>query len=95
MGAQFQFETLTATSDETAVTEGQAIIEKDAWDYGHAGYTGTFAECTGVEVVTEHPPFKGEEEAREWLIDAAEKWGPMLIVKDKDGVRYAGAWCSS
>ena len=93
MGAEFNFERLEATSDETALAEGLALIKQAAWDYGHAGYTGSFAECNGVSV--DRPPLEDEAAAKEWLLDNAEKWGPMLIVKTKDGTFYAGAWCSS
>ena len=95
MGAEFNFDKFAAANDAEAIALGEKMIEKAAWDYGHAGYTGSYAECNGVLVDLGVEPFAKEDDAREWLLDNAEKWGPMLLVKMKDGSYCAGAWCSS
>lgn len=93
MGAEFNFKKLNAKTAYDAVAEGEEAIEQAAYDYGHAGYTGSFAECDGVHV-TDYVA-ADEEDAEQWLGDNAVKWGPMLIVALKDGGYCAGAWCSS
>lgn len=93
MGAEFNFEKLNAKTIEDAIEEGAELIEQAAYDYGHAGYSGSFAECTGVKMTAED--FDSEDAAREWLLESAQKWGPMLLVSVKDTDFFAGAWCSS
>lgn len=94
MGAQFNTAMLRATNDPDAYKEGEALIEKALYDHGHAGYSGSFAECNGVNVDSTFM-FDSAQAAEEWLMDNAEKWGPMEIVKVNNGPYIAGAWCSS
>ena len=94
MWAHFNFEKLSAETGANAVKEGQSLIEKAEYDYDHAGYIGSFAECTGVILVGE-PILADSSAAERWLDENAEKWGPMLIVCDEDGAFYAGARCLS
>ena len=93
MGAEFHFESLVADDYEEAVAGVESITEQCYYDYGHSGYTGTFAEADGVKQEPVKPD--NEEEVYEWINENAEKWGPVLIVQDKEGNYYAGAWCSS
>lgn len=104
MGAQFNFTDLAAKTEVDALEEGQKLIDDALYDHGHAGYTGSFAECTGVLMVRdwvegdpEEAPevFPTDEVASAWLLENAEKWGPMIICKVADGSYVAGAWCSS
>jgi hypothetical protein len=44
MGAEFVVEILKAETKEEAIYEVKQIIKQCLHDYGHAGYTGTFAE---------------------------------------------------
>jgi len=94
MGCEFNFCKLKAKTVEEAKREVNAIIEQAAYDHGHSGYTGSFAEATGVvydnSVVHDDP-----EDAEEYLVDFADKWGPAIIVKVADGAFYVGANCSS
>jgi hypothetical protein len=92
MGAQFNFDKLNATTPKLAEVEGHELIARAAYDHGHSGYSGSFAECDGVVVDT--TKFKDEASAKAYLNDNALKWGPMIIVKAGKSF-YAGAWCSS
>ncbi len=92
MGAEFVCETLKATTRDEAIAEVKQIIEQCLYDYGHAGYTGTFAESDGVKVVERE--MKDYDEACDWLIDNCRKWGPVLVVKTISGCYVAGAWCA-
>jgi hypothetical protein len=95
MGCEYNFEKLSAKTTEEAVKEGHDLIARAAHDYGHAGYTGSFAECTGVELVTHKATSVAA--ADDWLDEHAEKWGPMLIVEviGPEACFCAGAHCSS
>lgn len=100
MSAEFNFTKLLAKTKDEALHEGFDLIEQAAYDYGHSGYTGSFAECDGVEFVyadvynSVMKRFDSVDAAEEYLDRTALKWGPMLIVAVGDDF-YAGAWCSS
>lgn len=93
MSSEFVCEALQAETREEAIYEVKQIIEQCLHDYGHAGYTGTFAESKGVMVVERE--VDDYDEACDWLIDNCRKWGPVLVVKTIDGGYIAGALCSS
>jgi hypothetical protein len=93
MGCSFNFKTLTSTTDEDAVNEGYGVIDQCKYEDGHGGYTGTFAEASGVKV-NNKVKLSTIDEAYDWLNENAEKWGAAIIVK-VDGVYYMGANCSS
>ena len=93
MGAEFNFTTLSADNDKQALEQGNEVIKQAQYDEGHGGYTGSFAEAQGCQVV-KNDDLEGAD-AEEWLDERAEKWGPALIVKAKDGRYYMGALCSS
>jgi len=93
MGAEFVCETLKAETRDEAICEVKQIIKQCLHYYGHAGYTGTFAESKGVSVVD--VDIDDYDEAYYWLLENCHKWGPVLVVKTRDGGYIAGAWCSS
>jgi hypothetical protein len=94
MGAQFNLQILKATNDEAAKAEALEVIEQAAYDHGHAGYSGSFAECADVTLRTS-PTHEGKAEAEEWLEENCQKWENALIVKTDRGTYLMGAWCSS
>lgn len=94
MGAEFNFETLKAKTDVEAGAEVADIIHQAAYDFGHAGYTGSLAEANGIELCKDGP-FANYDAAEEWLNEHCEKWGPAIICKTIDGGYCVGAWCSS
>lgn len=63
---------------------------------GHGGYTGSVAECAGIEATRER--FDSRQAARDWLLENARKWGPALAVRlgaSGENRWLVGAWCSS
>lgn len=93
MGCEFNFEALKATKAVEAVAEGNALIEQAAYEHGHSGYSGSFAEADGVELRPEE--FDTLEAAEEWLDENCQKWEAALIVRVKNGPYVMGAQCSS
>jgi hypothetical protein len=69
--------------------EAEAIIKEafdkkhdnDAYEYGHGGYSGSFAEIHGVTVVDK--TFNTSYDADEWIADHAVKWENALAVRYK------------
>lgn len=92
MGAEYNFEKLRATTKVEALAEGKKLIDQAAYEHGHGGYTGSWAECTGVVFVPCTAPLGASVE--DWLDETAEKWGPM-VVTEVNGLWFAGAVCSS
>lgn len=91
MGANYNFTVLKATTPAKAKKEALDLIEDCKYEFGHGGYSGTFAECTGVEMSDKK--FQTLKEADAWLDENAQKWGPLVVVKA--GKQYcAGAVCS-
>ena len=80
MGSEYHTDKLAATNAADAVKEGHAMISQAAWEHGHGGYTGSYAECTGVELLQVRA-VTSEAEAYALLDEHCEKWGPMLIVE--------------
>lgn len=97
-----------AETDETVIIDkGRKALEDQyknvrdqrAYDHGHGGYSGTFAEATGLFVHHGQEPFPTKEAARDWLDERVRKWGPAQAVRFRadDGVAcwYVMALCSS
>lgn len=92
MGAEFNFERLEATDDATAKVEAEAMCDQARYDYGHAGYSGSFAEKHDIEFIKQK--FATIQQAEEYIDEHAEKWGAALIARTDEGYCF-GAWCSS
>jgi hypothetical protein len=94
MGANFDYVRVKEqVSKEEAVRLVEKHIQECLYDYGHAGYTGTMAECTGVTLL-QQPSFQTYSSAEEWLEENTQKWGPALLVKVEDKGWVAGGCCS-
>lgn len=93
MGCIFNFKILAAKTEHEARLEAEQTIQRAAWEHGHGGYTGSFAEATGLRI-DRHTPTDATA-AEEWLDENAEKWGPAVLVQDASGIWYMGANCSS
>jgi hypothetical protein len=97
MGAEFNSTRLKAKSIVEARKEFAEIRDHAAFENGHGGYTGTFAEVhQGLNMTNKS--FTTDSEARDWLEENAEKWGPALgvWVGEGDGAYIVvGATCSS
>lgn len=88
-------------SFETKENPTRAFEERrvqDQYDYGHAGYTGTFAEVSSV-IVENDRIFASRKDAENHCSEFAEKWEPALAVQflDESGKKtwLIGAWASS
>lgn len=71
----------------------RAIVDQAAWDHGHGGYTGTFAEKH--ELLIQRGDDWTLETAREHCSEHNDKWGPAFAYHLADGRWYIGGWCSS
>ena len=96
MGAQFN-EVIIETTRNKVRSRFDSMCRQDAYDYGHAGYTGSFAEKDDLEIV---PPPKGrktwtEDAARKHCTDTNDKWGPAQAYELKGGRWFIGGRCSS
>lgn len=68
------------------------FVEQQAWERGHGGYTGSFAEKPELYEI------KGEwdaDNAYEHCIKNNNKWGPAYAYHLADGTWWIGGWCSS
>ena len=100
MGAEFAMEELEfvgrGISDNELLHAFQELCEQAAWDFGHAGYTGTLAEKSNA--VINRDPFENYDAAYKHLIMNNDKWWPADIVCFHEGgkLRWAVAGvCSS
>lgn len=109
MGAQY--DETTIPNDVTREQLSMAftkIVDQRAWESGHGGYTGTFAECRGLKVHDKTFPdtktamayIDGDwdESTKAFTEGAAQKWGPAIAVRiesPKFTGWYIGAICSS
>jgi len=64
---------------------------EDRREYGNDPYGASWASFEGLRIVDQK--FKDEREARHYVDDNTEKWGPAMAVKaGKDTVWYVGGW---
>jgi len=94
MGCVWNYKKLHATSDEVAVLEAKKLI-RDAFiveEFG--GYSGTFAEASGVVLITPENWIPTSEGAEEYLSGRCCKWGSAKVVMDSSGSYHVGAACS-
>ena len=93
MGCEYNYEKLTADNPKEAVEEVRRMIKQAAYNYGHAGYTGTFAEAD--DAIVKDAGSLQSEDAEDYTAQNCEKWGPAVVVKATDGSYHVGAHCSS
>ena len=71
--------------------------EQDRYENGHC-YSGGIGMAEGIRFLDDKK-FGSVEEAEDWVVDQAQKWGPALAVRvihpdqSKCGWYY-GAWCA-
>lgn len=79
----------------------QEIVEQCLYDYGHAGYTGTFAEKDPDDLLVVEEldgvtkTVWSLDEARKHAMDCNDKWGPTFAYRLNDGSWYIAGWCSN
>lgn len=97
MGAEYFEYTFPGTLTRNELKkEFVSLVADLRYEYGHGGYTGTFAECSGLTI--DSNVFDTISQAREYVDSHARKWGDAIAVKCKDEsgkeVWYLGAICS-
>lgn len=100
MGAAFEYELIIAKTENELSSIFDLMVNDALYEYGHNGYTGTFAEKTGL--VIEHPRSEGPldlDEAIERCTDENEKYGPAsaYFIKDMPDRQQQWlicGWCS-
>lgn len=86
MGSCFVSFELTAPSDPVKATPiiKRAFLDKkdsDAYEYGHGGYSGSFAEIPNVTVTSKL--FNTSHDADEYIADNSCKWDDAIAVRYK------------
>lgn len=88
---------ITVQSDKSSLIEKHnQVVDAHQYEYGHGGYTGTWAESSGLEV--KHRVFETQDEAYDWLQNAIRKWEPDIAVRFKGedgGLIYMVGGCHS
>lgn len=82
MGAEFQLEIFADCSEEELHKKFGELVADCQYEYGHAGYTGTFAEAPGLTI--QDRGFHCVHDADDWLRDHAKKWENAMAVRAKD-----------
>ena len=81
-------------------TQGEydALCEQRAYDHGHGGYSGTFAEARGALTTHDSRVFASYAEASDYLDETCEKWSAGIAVPytNEEGQQrwVVGAICS-
>lgn len=74
----------------------QQLVRDCQYEYGHGGYTGTFAEKHSVQVI--RPPdgqkVWNREAAHQHCQDNNQKWDASYAYWLGDSRWYVGGWCS-
>lgn len=79
MGAEFQTYRIVATSKADVKAKYESLRKQAQYDHGHAGYTGTLAEDSGLDIREES--FATADEAEDWISDNCWKWEDTLAVR--------------
>lgn len=98
MGAELDEHVFPDMSTEELESSFATLIEERAYDFGHAGYTGTFAECVDVDIPDPTHIYNTREEAFDSLSGVARKWESAQAARfhNKDEVSWLViAICSS
>lgn len=96
MGAIFESRTVQACGESELKKAFGEIVQEDEEEYGDDGYTGSFAEATGLSI--KNKVFEDRKSAENWIADNSEKWGPAVAVQYKTGSDWEwliGGWFSS
>lgn len=82
MGAEFVCEKVKAREPVQLESIHDGLVSQAQYDYGHAGYTGSFAESPGLTIITSIE-FDDEQTAEDYIYDNAKKWENALAVRIK------------
>jgi len=96
MGAQYISRAIKETGRKDIEKKFREIVEECIYEYGHDSYNGTFSTMSGVSVVNR--TFSNRDNAEEYIIDKAEKWGDALAVtvkeEGKEPYTLIGGWAA-
>lgn len=100
MGGEFQAIEIYLYEGETLEERFHKVVAGAQWDFGHAGYSGTFAEkIEGVRVIDRPQKYGFEywqrDDAQNHAHEYNEKWGPAFAYLIGEGHYYVAGWCSS
>ena len=89
-------ETTITANKENYKDRFRQLVEHEAYLYGHAGYTGSFAEKSSIRII---PPPVGQDywesrDAQDHYIHMAEKWGSAFGYRLDENTLFIGAWTS-
>ncbi len=82
MGAEFICEKVQAKNKIDLIKIHDSLVKQAKYDYGHSGYTGSFAESPGLTIAAIE--FESENGAEEYLCNHAKKWENSIAVKIKN-----------
>ena len=99
MGAEWNIATITdndlALTDAEIITEAHRIFEDAAYENGHGGYSGSFAEKDSVKIHRSNV-FEDISFAEKWISDLnTSKWDQADIVPVLGEGWLMAGWCSS
>jgi len=92
VGGCFNFYMTKEIERAKAVQVFEQHVSQSQYESGHS-YSGEIG--MKIEIVDGPSEFETEEEARNWVADNNDKWGPAHLVRLKDGRYGYGGWCSS
>lgn len=96
MGATDRFMTLKGDMTKEQVKEAfYKRQEEDRWEYGNDPYNGSFTTFSGIEFKWQK--YDNENDARSFVLDKQEKWGPAFAVKvenDTQNIWVVGGWAA-
>ncbi len=79
MGAEYQGQPFEACSKKDLAEKIVKVCQQAAYDYGHAGYSGSWAEMGDVDFRSKI--FTSDDEAEDYCDEHAGKWDPLLAVR--------------
>jgi hypothetical protein len=82
MGASFNDYTFKASDEKTLRSSFQKLQDNLCLDHGSDSYAGHLGIARGLQIVNKS--FKTTNEAHEYVVEQAEKWGSALAVKVGD-----------
>jgi hypothetical protein len=82
-------------TDKEIEEAAQGVIEQAEYDFGHSGYSGSFAEKESVTILRDEV-FMDEAAADKFIDDMDnDKWGPADVVPVAGVGWYMAGWCSA
>lgn len=91
---------MTESNGKTARDAFNAAVQEAAYNYGHAGYTGTIAEKESFVMIPSPPEGQSLEDYMWELIDQSDdriddKWGPAGCIQLSPEAYMFFGWASN